>query len=66
MGAPRRRSMQFSHSLTLVVAALSTVLFFVGREREILADEIEEDLEAVPAVVVPRLARRNTVVRVKE
>ena len=51
---------------TLVVAALSTVLFFVGREREILADEIEEDLEAVPAVVVPRLARRNTVVRVKE
>lgn len=49
---------------TLCFTAVSSVLFFMIKEREILEDELEEEKEEVPVVVVPRLARRNTVVRV--
>eukprot|EP00566_Odontella_aurita_P011086 CAMPEP_0113547630 /NCGR_PEP_ID=MMETSP0015_2-20120614/12461_1 /TAXON_ID=2838 /ORGANISM="Odontella" /LENGTH=408 /DNA_ID=CAMNT_0000448203 /DNA_START=340 /DNA_END=1566 /DNA_ORIENTATION=- /assembly_acc=CAM_ASM_000160 len=47
---------------TLFFTAASSAIFFMVKEREILEDELEEE---VPVVVVPKLARRNTVVIVK-
>lgn len=50
---------------TLCFVAVSSAVFFMVKEREILEDELEEEeVEVLPVVVIPTLVRRNTVVRV--